>query len=182
MPVPLELVNFPLWTFAPGGNGGDLVVVGLGQPNRRDGQIGFEMRPRGRADDRGGDARSIENRAARHRGDIDAVPVGDAAQAREQFLEQRPSAEIVDDKLVFDQRAVFERACRLPRPQPAVGQKSACDRAVAKETDAIGAGERGEFGFGTRIEERELNCIEISGIFASRICCICLESKLVPPT
>ena len=81
------------------------------------------MRAVARADDHRRDRRPVEHGAARDRGDVDAVAVGDRAQRREQLLEQRPAAEIVDDQLVFGERAVLEGRLRLGRAEPAVGEK-----------------------------------------------------------
>ena len=97
-----------------------------------------------------------ENRAAGDGRHIEPMPVGDPPQRSEQLLKQRPAAEFVDDELVFRQRPIGERAERLLRAEPSVGQESAGDRSVAQEADAMGLAERGEAVFGTAVDERIL--------------------------
>ena len=78
------------------------------------------------------DARPREHGRARHGRDVDAVPIGYPAQGLEQGLEQVPAAEIVDDELVFDERAVLERLGWLGGAQPFVAKETAGHRAVAQ--------------------------------------------------
>ncbi len=124
----------------------------------------------------------VENEPAGHGGDIDPVPVRDGPAGPQQILEQRPAAEIVDDELVFGERAVLEFARRLRLPQPAVAQKAARHRAVAEQHDAMRPGRASASPFSGRASSSEYwVCIDSSGTPASRMARVWGVSKLVPP-
>ena len=62
----------------------------------------------GRADDSGGDGRTVEDGARGDGGDVGGVFGCDPVQCMEQRLKSLPTAEFVDDEFVLDQRAVGE--------------------------------------------------------------------------
>src|SRR5271170_6129037 len=103
-----------------------------------------DMRTVAGADDHGGGARLVENPSAGDRRDIRPVAIRDAPQRPQQLLKQTPAAEIVDDQLVFDERAVFERRRRLQGAEPTIAEEAAGHRAVAEQPDAAFGAERGE--------------------------------------
>ncbi len=122
-------------------HGGDPRPVFGVERDVHDPGIGKGVRLVAGADDDGRDLRLVEHPGAGDGGDVDAVAVGDRLQRPEQCLEQIPAAEIVDDQLVFDQRAVFERRGGLGRAEPSVAEEAAGHRAVAEEADAVFRGE-----------------------------------------
>ena len=83
--------------------------------------------------------------------------VGDDPQRAEQMLEQVPAAEIIDDQLVFGERAVLEGRLWFGLPQPAVGDETAGHRAIAKEMDIVLAAELDKAIFRARIDQRILH-------------------------
>src|SRR5215212_649058 len=52
------------------------------------------------------------------------------------MLEEVPAAAIIDDKLVFRQRAIFERETRLGTTEPIIAQKSTGNRTITQEMHA----------------------------------------------
>ena len=85
------------------------------------------------------------------------VAVGDPAERPQQCLEQRPAAEIVDDQLVFGERAVLEGRLRLRRAEPAVAEEPAGDRAVAEKLDAVPPAEVDQPVLRPSVEQRILH-------------------------
>ena len=93
------------------------------------------------------------------------------AQRAQQLLEQVPAAEIVDDQLVFDERAVLERrpAARARRASGRPGSRPPPCRSRAAQTPCARA-ERGEAVLRPLVEQRILHLhATISGTPASRI-------------
>src|SRR5579859_6075484 len=108
-------------------------------------------------DDDAGDLRSVEHVAHRDGTDAGLMLLGDALQRAEQHLEQVRAAELVDDQLVLRERAVLERSRGLERPEPALSDEAARERAVAEEADAMACGERHEAVLRPRVEQRVLH-------------------------
>ena len=86
--------------------------------------------------------RPVEHVTARHGGDVDAVAIRDAAAGGQERLEQGPAAEIVDDELVFRERAVFGFARWFRRAEPAVAEEAARHRSVTEQRHVVGAAQR----------------------------------------
>src|SRR6185503_15182463 len=80
---------------------------------------------------------SIEHGTAGNRGKVGAMAIGDPAQYSQQLLEKRPAAEVVDDQLVFSQRAILERIMGLGDAKPAIREEATGDRAVTQELDVV---------------------------------------------
>ena len=59
-----------------------------------------------------------------------------AASTSSSSWKQRPAAELLDDQVIFGERAVLVRKRRLRHAEPALGQEPSCDRSVAEERDA----------------------------------------------
>src|SRR5687767_11876796 len=118
--VALELEGVSLRALAISEDARNLVVIFIRQSAIEDAEIVNEMRAVARADNDGGHHRPIQHRPARQRCDIHIVPVPDSSQRLKQHLEKIPSAEIVDDKLVFGERTVLEGWLRLRPTQPRV--------------------------------------------------------------
>src|SRR5215217_1055809 len=53
------------------------------------------------------------------------------------MLEEVPAADIIDDKLVFRQRAIFERETRLGTAEPIIAQKSTGNRTITQNMHAV---------------------------------------------
>src|SRR6056297_166836 len=73
----------------------------------------------------------VEHPTRRHRGKRHAVAVPDRLQHRQKILEQIPRPELVDYETVLHERPVLEGETGVGRPEPALRQKSAGERAVA---------------------------------------------------
>src|SRR5262249_10365386 len=87
----------------------------------------------------------------------DAMMLADPIQHREQLLEEVPTAEIIYDHLVFDQRAMCEGPRRLRAIEPGPADKSPGDRAVAEKIDAQGRAQGGERLLRPAVEHRILD-------------------------
>ena len=91
-----------------------------------------------------------------------------------------PAAEIVDDQLVLDQRAVRQLA-GLRRTEPALGEEAAGQGAVAQQLHAALSGRAAPAVLGPAIEQRVLHLHahqRHAGVEHRRVCSL---SKLVPP-
>src|SRR5918994_1584622 len=83
-------------------------------------KVGGEMGAVARPDDYASYSRAPQHGSTRHRRHVGLVAIGDVPQSLEQRLEQVPAAEVVDDELVFDERAVFQRLLGLGNAKPTV--------------------------------------------------------------
>ncbi len=78
----------------------------------------------------------------------------------QQFLEQVPTPEVIDDELVLDERAVGDLALAgLGLSQPALGQEAAGDRAVAQQCDVVRAAILDHAGGRTIVDEGVLELV-----------------------
>ena len=107
-----------------------------------------------------------------------------AAQRAQQRLEQVPAAEIVDDQLVFGERAVLER--RRSAPARRASDRRGSRRRPCRSRAARHRARRGESTMarapaGCRAANIAPAC-EAIGMPASTIAAMCGVSKLVPPT
>ena len=99
-------------------------MVLIGQTQRGHACVGGEMSAMPNTDDNCGDLWPVKDISHRNVGDTYIVPIRDGAKRAEQFLEEIPAADVVDDQLVFRQRPIFERLAGFRQSQPAVAQES----------------------------------------------------------
>src|SRR5579863_5467622 len=118
--VPLQRVDVARQVAGFTDRGFDLVAIRVRQGQRRNRQISLKMRSIACADDYRRDPLALQRGRACNARDVDPVAICDAAQDREQALKQSPSAELLDDEPVFDQRSVFQLAARRRRAKPFV--------------------------------------------------------------
>ena len=156
--VALEREGVAVGSLAPRQHRGDLRVIRRASACSAEiAEVGGEVRAVARADDDRRDLRPVEHRAARDRGDVGAVAVGDPAQRAQQLLEQLPAAEIVDDQLVFGERAVLEGGCGSGSPSQRRSRKPPATDAVAEQVDAVPAAELDEAILRPGVEQRILH-------------------------
>jgi len=89
------------------------------------------------ADDDGADLRPVQYPAGGDRADCRPVLPGDRRERLHQLLEQRPTAELVDDEPVFDQRAVDEFVSRIAGAEPTLGQEAAGKCSITQHLHAV---------------------------------------------
>jgi hypothetical protein len=92
-----------------------------------------------------------------HGPQADRVARGHTVEDLQERLEQVPAAELVDDESVLGEGSVLEWLGRRAGLKPALGQKAACQRAVAQELDAVRATEVDHAPERPGVEERELH-------------------------
>src|SRR4249919_2659409 len=90
-----------------------------------------------RADDHTRDAGLIEDPPDGHGAHRRLVTRGDLAERGEHLLEAIPSAELVDDQPILDERSVFEWRKWIRRAEVTIREESAGHGTVAEQSDAV---------------------------------------------
>jgi hypothetical protein len=91
------------------------------------------------------------------------VLCGNAREYRQQLLEQSPAPEVIDDQLIFDQRAVGKRTAGVRPPQPALRQKPAAYGAVAQHRYSTIAAQSHHGRLRPVVDERILQLVRPDG-------------------
>src|SRR5215207_7095692 len=109
------------------------------------------------ADNNGRDLRTIQYGPARHGSDVDTMSVGNCSQHAQQMLQDIPAATVIDDELVFGQRAILQIETRLGTAEPIIAQESTGNRTIAQEMHAIIATQGDQPMFGPVVKQGILN-------------------------
>ena len=115
------------------------------------------------ADDHARDAGPIEDPPDGDGADRRLVARGDPAERGEHLLETIPSAELVDDESIFDERTVFERWRRIWGAEVTIREKTAGHGTVAEQSDAISDTLRGKTRGRPAVENRILHLMRGNG-------------------
>src|SRR5215471_2675087 len=108
------------------------------------------------ADDHARDAGLIKDPPDGHGTDRRLVTRGNPAECGEHLLETIPSAELVDDQPILDERSVFERSNGIRLAKITIREKSTGHGSVAKQSDSISGTLRGETRGRPAVENRIL--------------------------
>ena len=141
------------------GNGAAIVVVEReGEQFRR---IGYMRRlPKARADNDAGHAGLIEYPLAGHGGNRNAVRGGHGVRGAQHALKRRPATGGANEPTILHLRPGAQRVpVGFGRAEPAFTEKSAQQRAVAEETNAVRQRVRGELGGEAGVEQRSTDLI-----------------------
>ncbi len=103
----------------------------------------FALRPRRAAfvqpgaDDNSLDYVDIEHPSDRYCGDVNTVLLSYSVEGREQALEVRPAASVVDEEEIFPQTRAQGRVLRLGGTEPLLRDEPAEQHAVCQDSDAV---------------------------------------------
>src|SRR4051794_31778606 len=157
LPVPLEGEGVALRPGSPRQNAAEKLAILVVEREPEHAEIVLEVFRIASAHDGSCDLGSIQHPAGRNRRQAHLVLVADPLAGGQELLEQVPAAEIVDDQLVFRQRAIGERPLRLGSAEPAPREEAARNRAITEKAHVLRPAQVREGKLRAGIEQRILH-------------------------